>query len=71
VSDVKSMKWALLPIVFMLLAGSIVASASEAGQAGKLFETHCAQCHGADRLGAIGPALLPQNLKRLANRSTR
>lgn len=31
----------------------------------KLYATHCAACHGADRLGAIGPALLPENLERL------
>ena len=30
-----------------------------------LFATHCAACHGAERLGGIGPALLPGNLKRL------
>ncbi len=30
-----------------------------------LFKTHCAECHGADRLGGVGPALLPQNLHRL------
>lgn len=30
-----------------------------------LFNKHCARCHGADRLGRMGPALLPQNLKRL------
>ncbi|MES9877512.1 MAG: cytochrome D1 domain-containing protein [Candidatus Sedimenticola sp. PURPLELP] len=30
-----------------------------------LYIQHCAQCHSADRLGAIGPALLPENLKRL------
>lgn len=29
------------------------------------FQKHCADCHGAERLGAMGPALLPQNLKRL------
>ncbi len=29
------------------------------------YETHCAGCHGSDRLGGIGPALLPENLKRL------
>jgi mono/diheme cytochrome c family protein len=32
--------------------------------AGALFATHCAHCHGADRLGAMGPALLPENLQR-------
>jgi len=30
-----------------------------------LYAKHCASCHGADRLGAVGPALLPGNLKRL------
>lgn len=30
-----------------------------------LYETHCARCHGDDRLGGTGPALLPGNLKRL------
>lgn len=29
------------------------------------YKTHCASCHGAKRLGGQGPALLPQNLKRL------
>lgn len=32
---------------------------------GNLYQTHCAACHGADRLGGIGPALLPENLARL------
>lgn len=30
-----------------------------------LYQQHCAACHGADRLGAIGPALLPENMGRL------
>lgn len=30
-----------------------------------LYETHCAACHGANRLGGMGPALLPENLERL------
>lgn len=34
-------------------------------QADELYGTHCASCHGADRLGAMGPALLPENLARL------
>lgn len=29
------------------------------------YQTHCASCHGADRLGGMGPALLPENLSRL------
>ena len=31
----------------------------------QLYATHCARCHGADRLGGVGPALLPENLRRL------
>lgn len=31
----------------------------------KLFEAHCASCHGSDRFGRMGPALLPENLGRL------
>ena len=30
-----------------------------------LFATHCAVCHGDDRLGAVGPALIPESLRRL------
>jgi mono/diheme cytochrome c family protein/DNA-binding beta-propeller fold protein YncE len=30
-----------------------------------LYETHCMSCHGASRLGGMGPALLPENLSRL------
>ncbi len=33
--------------------------------AAALYAQHCAACHGADRLGGVGPALLPENLKRL------
>ena len=33
--------------------------------AGALYQAKCAACHGGDRLGAIGPALLPDNLGRL------
>ena len=53
-------KWALF--LFLLLYSPPHYAAEEAEQ---LYLTHCAQCHGPDRLGAIGPALLPQNLKRL------
>ncbi len=30
-----------------------------------LYQTNCAECHGQDRLGGNGPALLPGNLKRV------
>ena len=31
----------------------------------KLYQQHCASCHGESRLGGMGPALLPENLSRL------
>jgi mono/diheme cytochrome c family protein len=36
-----------------------------AQEAPDLYRQHCAACHGTDRLGAMGPALLPENLERL------
>jgi mono/diheme cytochrome c family protein/WD40 repeat protein len=44
---------------------ALLAPASAEPEAAKLFEERCAQCHGADRLGRLGPALLPENLGRL------
>ncbi|MGE5169851.1 MAG: cytochrome D1 domain-containing protein [Rudaea sp.] len=35
------------------------------GAAAQNYATHCASCHGAERLGGTGPALLPENLERL------
>lgn len=32
---------------------------------GRLFAENCAQCHGSDRLGGTGPALIPEALARL------
>ena len=39
-------------------------SQAEKTAAKKLYQTHCQSCHGTDRLGAMGPALLPENLAR-------
>lgn len=39
--------------------------AETAGDTDKIFRQHCAACHGPERLGGTGPALLPQNLSRL------
>ncbi len=50
----------------LLAAPLAAASASEGDEAtDQLYQTHCASCHGADRLGGMGPALLPENLRRL------
>ncbi len=38
---------------------------AQAADTGELYKQHCAVCHGDDRFGRIGPALLPENLERL------
>ena len=51
--------WAFAVVV------ALTAPAFGEPDADKLFVEHCASCHGADRLGGQGPALLPENLGRL------
>jgi len=48
-----------------LAAAASDAVAAPATDAAKSYERHCAVCHGADRLGGMGPALLPESLARL------
>ena len=57
---------------FSFLVMAAVALPSAAGAADgapaaavTLYQQHCASCHGADRLGGTGPALLPESLQRL------
>ena len=52
-----------LVIALTLVFAGNLAQSRETGEV--LYEENCAECHGADRLGQTGPALLPQNLKRL------
>ncbi|NWN91001.1 cytochrome C oxidase Cbb3 [Marinobacter adhaerens] len=54
--------------VLMLSAGLLNAPlvmASTDTPTETLYQQHCASCHGSDRLGGMGPALLPENLSRL------
>ena len=53
-----------LCILILVLSVANLALASDSG-AEQNYRQHCAQCHGSERLGAMGPALLPQNLSRL------
>ena len=52
----------------LLLAVSLLAilGFDPAYAADDLFQEHCASCHGADRLGGQGPALLPETLRRVS-----
>lgn len=56
----RSVRW--MAAVAVLLGWSVLLHANPVHG---LYQTHCASCHGADRLGGMGPALLPENLARL------
>ncbi len=49
----------------MALLLAVLPALAIAQPAERLYQQHCAGCHGAERLGAMGPALLPENLERL------
>ncbi len=57
------------PELFALLVMASATGAGAAPDAARLFADNCAECHGSNRLGAIGPALLPQNLVRLRKKN--
>ena len=57
-------------LAWLLCAATVTHAADTAPvatpvNAAAVFQQHCAACHGADRLGGAGPALLPENLERL------
>jgi DNA-binding beta-propeller fold protein YncE len=51
--------------IFFCAMGLMAFSAQSLADPVKNYQQHCAACHGADRLGMTGPALLPQSLERL------
>ena len=54
-------RWTFLALLFAAVAAPALAADDTAA----LYQKHCASCHGVDRLGGMGPALLPENLGRL------
>lgn len=52
-------RWPSLALLVALAAPAAAMPAPE------LYREHCASCHGEDRLGRMGPALLPESLGRL------
>jgi mono/diheme cytochrome c family protein len=68
-----SLMWIMI-ISLALIASACSGSSNQTGapasqiDAAKLFATNCAACHGADRSGRNGPALLPERLTK--DRST-
>ena len=63
------MKWPCshngMPAVALLCLLASPGAAAETVEAPELYSQHCASCHGMDRLGGSGPALLPENLSRV------
>lgn len=53
------------PRLIALGAVLAVAGGAFAQGAAEHYRAHCASCHGAERLGAMGPALLAESLARL------
>ena len=45
--------------------GLVIAASAAHADPAKNYQQHCASCHGIDRLGMTGPALLPESLARL------
>ena len=55
----------LCALTLLVSASAGSACAEAPANAAQDYATHCASCHGADRFGGTGPALLPENLERL------
>ncbi|HRK24954.1 MAG TPA: cytochrome D1 domain-containing protein [Beijerinckiaceae bacterium] len=55
----------LSELLLALVCLPLLATSAAAADAEQLYQTHCVACHGTGRLGAIGPALLPENMGRL------
>jgi len=61
------MKYLLISVTFLL--SFQLFAATEIPNAKSLYQLHCAVCHGQNRLGISGPALLPENLRRLRKKN--
>ena len=60
---------ALRPLLAAVIALAYLAALAQAPAPAKpdapaLYQQHCAVCHGAQRTGLMGPALLPESLER-------
>ena len=56
--------WRAVFAVGLVTIGAGLAGAQSI-DAAALYQEHCAVCHGAQRIGSMGPALLPESLERL------
>lgn len=51
--------------LLLCFVGLLGVAAGAAADPAQTYQQHCAVCHGVDRLGGTGPALLPESLERL------
>ncbi|MBF5006936.1 nitrite reductase [Diaphorobacter caeni] len=68
-SDKPSLITTLALAAALLAVGWLSAPANAqtpppAAQVNAIYQQHCAVCHGVERTGAMGPALLPESLER-------
>ena len=48
-----------------MLCSGVLSAWAQSRPAAELYLQHCASCHGEQRIGLMGPALLPESLERL------
>ncbi|MES9926737.1 MAG: cytochrome D1 domain-containing protein [Candidatus Thiodiazotropha sp. 6PDIVS] len=60
-----NINWPVVLLLLLPLWLSVGQARSGETTVDGLYQSHCAECHGSDRLGGQGPALLPENLHRL------
>ncbi|WP_011301132.1 nitrite reductase [Cupriavidus necator] len=61
----RFLQWLAACVLAGLCQTAAIGGQAATVDAAALYGQHCAACHGADRLGAMGPALLPESLERL------
>ncbi len=66
VGAVRLASCALAALVALGAAAQAAPSGAAAGiDAAAVYQQHCASCHGVQRTGGMGPALLPESLERI------
>ena len=63
--EVHALLFSVCSVCSVVQAFVFSAPALAAEPVQQLYRQHCAVCHGPERLGIMGPALLPENLARL------
>ena len=61
----RRMLFSLLWLGSAQVGAAIASTDTGLEQAGKHYREHCQICHGANRFGGTGPALLPESLSRI------